>query len=532
MKKTLQDQYLLIKEGKGHKGVFLADAKRDFPHIVPNHATFEEATASLKTKNIISENVIGLSAVAGYEPRKKETYETAFETFLAEARKAKENEDEKVKAEEKKVSKPVEKDLEHNFDNKDDKNPDNLIFDQIMMGYYAEMKDPKNADKTMQQLKDIVLKNLSKDPIHYTKDGQFGVKDLGYVTEHPGLGTPKEPKGKYASSGYGNLNEEKESWKDEFKKEPSKKFSDEEIKAKLKAKREEELKRRKEAGESLEEITLRRAIQEMIDAELGEAYQMMNVNPSSGGSEGGKRFIPKQLPFPQNIRKRFGDHIVYNPASKTLYISQILYNNLVKGYGDQPAIKKLIMDIPPMVKQILNKTENYGSLTKLPKEFETYLPLDAEVEKAKSDKFNKAGTKQYWSEGDFLIPNLNVMEGEIESLRESVEKDLAAINKEAEHEVLQSKLDKIQDLIDKRQSQLGKLDEDEDMKALTDKKKVKELEKDIKKLEQAKSKVEKMLSKTKGKKKEVIDETEDDMMEEMPLDDNMMGEEMSYDENY
>jgi hypothetical protein len=528
MKKTLQDQYLLIKEGKGHKGVFLADAKRDFPHIVPNHATFEEAAASLKTKNIISENVIGLSAVAGYEPRKKETYETAFEAFLAEARKVKENEDEKVKAEEKKVSKPVEKDLEKNFDYSDDKNPDNLIFDQIMMGYYAEMKDPKNADKTMQQLKDIVLKNLAKDPIHYTKDGQFGVKDLGYVTEHPGLGTPKEPKGKYASSGYGNLSENKagayEKTYDELKKQlttgKENKFSPEDIKAKLKKKREEELERRKKAGESLEEITLRKAIQEMIDAELEEAYQMFNVNPSAGGSgEGGRRFIPNQLPFPQNIRKRFGDHIVYNPSSKTLYISQILYNNLVKGYGDQPAIKKLIMDIPPMVKQILNKPDNYGSLTKLPKEFQTYLPLNAEVEKAKADKFNKDGTKQYWSESDFLIPNLNVMEeGETESLMESVEKDLATINKEAEHEVLQSKLDKIDVLIDKRKSQLGKLDEDEDMKALTDKKKVKELQKDIKKLEQAKAKVEKIIGKTKTKKKEVIDETDapDNLVSNIP----------------
>jgi hypothetical protein len=50
------------------------------------------------------------------------------------------------------------------------------------------------------------------------------------------------------------------------------------------------------------------------------------------------------------------------------------------------------------------------------------------------------------------------------------------------------------------------------MKALTDKKKVKELEKDIKKLEVARKKVEKMMSKFKGKKaasKEVIDETEE-----------------------
>jgi hypothetical protein len=526
MKKTLQDQYLLIKEGKGHKGVFLAEAKRDFPYIVPNSATFEEAAASLKTKNIISENVIGLSAVAGYEPKKKESYETAFETFLAEARKAKENEDEKVKAEEKKVSKPVEKDLEHNFDNKDDKNPDNLIFDQIMMGYYAEMKDPKNAEKTMQQLKDIVLKNLAKDPIHYTKDGQFGVKDLGYVTEHPGLGEPKEAKGKYKSSGYGDLKESKESWKDEFKKEPSKKFSDEEIKAKLKAKREEELKRRKEAGESLEEITLRKAIQEMIDAELEEATQMTTIiRPKTSDKEREERdpqdmYVYLKGATEELLKKNQHLRILKDPKDPEQITGIAIRSRLLSPQN----LKKLPYDINPMFVGFLNTANNIGGKITLP------------TREGGTDDYTLLNNVNVGREGrlSFFIPNpkKEVKEDTLESLRESVEKDLAAINKEAEHEVLQSKLDKIQDLIDKRQSQLGKLDEDEDMKALTDKKKVKELEKDIKKLEQARAKVEKILSKTKGKKKEVIDETEDDMMEEMPLDDNMMGEEMSYDENY
>lgn len=374
MKKTLQDQYLLIKEGKGHVGVFLTEAKRQFPNIVRNAATFDEAVSSLKTKNIISENVISVMPAIMDRP-KKESYESAFENFLAEAKK--ENEDEKVKAEEKKVSKKVEEDASHNFDYSDEKNPDNMIFDQIMTGYYAEMKDPKNADKTMQELKDIVFKNLAKDPIYYTKDGQFGVKDLGYVTEAPGLGEPKEAKGKYKSSGYGDLKENVEKFKSDVKDavtKSDKKFSPEEIKAKLKQKREEELKRRKEAGESLEELAIRKVVQEIIDAEL---YEVSNTQP----------------------------------------------------------------------------------------------------------------------------------------LKESVEKDLADINKEAEHEVLKAKLDKIDALIDHRRSKLSKLDEDEDMKALTDKKKVKELEKDIKKLEIARKKVEKLMSKFKGKKaesKEVIDEMEDE----------------------
>jgi hypothetical protein len=497
MKKTLQDQYLLIKEGKGHKGVFLTEAKRDFPHIVPNHATFDEAAASLKTKNIISENVIGLSAVAGYEPRKKESYETAFEAFLAEARKAKENEDEKVKAEEKKVSKPVEKDLEKNFDYSDDKNPDNLIFDQIMMGYYAEMKDPKNADKTMQQLKDIVLKNLAKDPIHYTKDGQFGVKGLGYTTEAPGLGEPKEAKGKYKSSGYGDLNESKESWKDEFKKEPSKKFSDEEIKAKLKAKREEELKRRKEAGESLEEITLRKAIQEMIDAELEEATQMTTIiRPKTSDKEREERDPSnKYLTFDKDfekIQKEKGNLIVRSSegGEDKIFITKVLHANLGPKAGNAD-LRKHLMDRTNLEPAVLGGKE---------------------VWKIKGAKINSKGNISVF------VPIEKLKEDTSESLRESVEKDLADINKEAEHEVLQSKLDKIDILIDKRKSQLGKLDEDEDMKALTDKKKVKELQKDIKKLEQAKAKVEKIIGKTKDKKKEVIDETDapDNLVSNIP----------------
>ena len=51
MKKTLQDQYLLIKEGKGHKDVFIKEAKRQFPGLIRNSATYTEVANVLKTKN-------------------------------------------------------------------------------------------------------------------------------------------------------------------------------------------------------------------------------------------------------------------------------------------------------------------------------------------------------------------------------------------------------------------------------------------------------------------------------------------------
>ena len=78
-----------------------------------------------------------------------------------------------------------------------------------MKGYYCQMKDPKNANKTEEQLRDIVLKNLAKDPIYYTKNGMFGEKGVGVEMDVPGLGEPKELKGKYKSSGYGDLKEGK-----------------------------------------------------------------------------------------------------------------------------------------------------------------------------------------------------------------------------------------------------------------------------------------------------------------------------------
>ena len=204
MKKvTLQDQYLLIKGGKGHKGVFLNEVKRDYPNLIRNAATFEEASKILKDKNIISENFVGLQAINQMTPTAKQPYEIAYANFLKEAKKK----DDDAKAEEKKPSKQVETAGGKTFDNTDMKNIDNLIFDQVMTGYYAELKDPKNADKTMEELKAIVMKNLAKDSIYYTKDGQFGVKDLGYSVEHPGLGEPKEAKGKHKASGYGDLKE-------------------------------------------------------------------------------------------------------------------------------------------------------------------------------------------------------------------------------------------------------------------------------------------------------------------------------------
>jgi len=359
--KTLNEQHRLIKEGKGHKGVFLKEAKTHYPQWIRNAATYKEVTTILKDKGIINENLVSLGAVNQSVSPQKESYETAFESFLEEAKKKKED---SVKAEAKEVSKEVKDYDSKNFDRKDMENPDNLIFDQVMKGYYTEMKNPKNSEKTMDELKKIVFKNLAKDSIYYTKNGQFGIDGLGYETEAPGLGRGTQVKNAGTGGGYGEATKKK-----------------------------------------------------FPVGDVGTGYME----------------VPKKI----------------------------------KGSGLE-------------VKNVTTLNENKESVN----------------EESKLRNVINTLIKQ--------------------QIQENVQKELQQIDKEAESEILASKLEKIEAAIEKRQSQLNRLDEDEDLKNLTDKKKLKAIGKDIKVLEKAKVKIEKILAKANKKKdlkKEVIDE--DESLEEL-----------------
>jgi len=184
---TLQEHYSAIKSGKGNKDQFLKQAKNLFPEYFNQYTDFDTATNVLKSKQIISE------AAGGVVAKGFDIYD--WKKILAE----------ETKATEKETSKEVLDDQNNAYPNSDMKNADNVNFNEIMKGFYAEMRDEKNAGKTGDEIKAMVVKNLAKDPLFYTKDGMFGTKGVGYTTEAPGLGTPKEPKGKHKASGYGDL---------------------------------------------------------------------------------------------------------------------------------------------------------------------------------------------------------------------------------------------------------------------------------------------------------------------------------------
>ena len=178
--KTLQEQYNLIKEGKGNSDVFVKDAKRQFPQLIRNAAGLNETIKSLKHSHIISESMLTLGMVTDSSKHAQPDWFSIFNENMGQI-------SEEAKAVEKKVSKEVTDLEEKNFDYKDKKNVDNVYGEAFLEGYYTEMKDPKNADKSVDELKEMVAKNLAKDQLHYVKDGQFGEKGVGYTDELPGL---------------------------------------------------------------------------------------------------------------------------------------------------------------------------------------------------------------------------------------------------------------------------------------------------------------------------------------------------------
>lgn len=184
--KTLQQQYNLIKEGKGNKELFIKDAKKQFPSIIGVNNSYEQVLSELKRRHILSDSQI---------PQEKP--ETNF-FKLFEAKMA---EEENIKANLSKPNPNVVSKETAGFDFKDKENLDSLFGQQALIGFWSEMEDPKNKEKTVDEIRDIVFKNLKSDQLYYVKNGVFGVKGIGYTDDIPGFRAGKEIKGPYKSSG-------------------------------------------------------------------------------------------------------------------------------------------------------------------------------------------------------------------------------------------------------------------------------------------------------------------------------------------
>lgn len=201
MEKTLQQQYNLIKEGKGNKDHFLKVARHIFPEYITSGNDFKSAVHILKSKSLLSEGIGGVISISN----NNKNWFKIFNENLTEIIGVKDKKEYGEQNSFDKIDKDVQASLDHQFDNRDDKNIDNVYGQSFLLGFMTEMHDPKNSKKTVDELKAIVAKNMSKDINYYHTNASFGIKGIGYTKDSVGMGEPIAPKGKYKSSGYGDL---------------------------------------------------------------------------------------------------------------------------------------------------------------------------------------------------------------------------------------------------------------------------------------------------------------------------------------
>jgi predicted thioesterase len=483
---TLQEQYNLIKEGKGHKGIFLTEAKKQFPDMLTNPMGFEEASKMLKTRGVISENYVDLKPINTIEASPKAAWENKFAQFLAE----------EAKAEEKKPTKEVEDIQAHNYDYKDKTNLDNQIGQEVLNGIYFEGRE--NPDKTLGELRKIVAKNLAKDGQYYMKNAAFGVKGLGY--QQPEV---EEVSGKYASSGYS----------DKLKKMVKESLVKEEITNPLST-----------SAEDLAEKVMR--------------WYDFNTDYIDSGAQ--RRVA---LTRNEDVVQWFKKHDAELQAASNQIIKDKKGKSLneASDFEDKMAQLRMLQmqkksGVAPNQKVINKKQTLTQKLNMLKK---AYFDLISAMEKETDLEFAVSGD-WYQEQLDDLENSIGDLETKIQSInenaigeeveitaevenveeaepkaekkvvkKESLDAELAEIDTQAGIVAMEAKLDKISEMISTKMERLSMIEEDANLAELVDKIKMKAMQKEIKILEKAKAKMEKMYEKMNGKAytKEMVDES-------------------------
>ena len=484
---TLQEQYNLIKMGKGHKGIFLTEAKKQFPNMLTNPMGYEEASKMLKKRGVISENYVDLKPINTIEASPKAAWENKFAQFLAE----------EAKAVEKKPDAEVEEIQSHGYDYKDKDNLDNQIGQEVLNGIYFEGRE--NPDKTLDELRKMVAKNLAKDGQYYMKNAAFGVKGLGYKQTEV-----EEVSGKYAASGYSDKLKKmiKESLvKEEITNPPA--SSAEDLANKVMRWYDfntdyiDDGGQRRVALKSNEDVVvwfnkhdedMKAEAADMIKAKTGKSIKENSVDEASDFEEKMAQLRMLQMQKKQGVAP---DQKVIN---KKQTLTQKL-NMLKKAYFDLISAMEKESDLEFAVsgdwyQEQLDDLEN------------SIGDLETKIQSI-NENVEMVGMEEAEAE-----PKAEV-EPKKKVKKESLDADLAEIDTQAGIVAMEAKLDKVSEMISAKMERLSMIEEDANLAELVDKGKMKGMQKEIKVLEKVKSKMEKMYEKMTGKSytKEMVDES-------------------------
>ena len=375
------------------------------------------------TKKLVTENYVDLKPINKIESTAKEPFWKNFEKFLAEGDSLNpivnteekvntKEEDEKIKNNEGKftmetketgtykVSKSVENIESHNYDyDPKVENINNVNAQELLNGVQCEIN--YNKELTLDEAKEIAIKNLAKDPLHYVKEGQFGIKGLGYeeqkISENDGEN--------YGGSGY------------------SEKVKDTDNAMQV-------------VKESKEESCCPK---EQINEQLGGIV-------TSG-----------------------------NPHSLAAMSGEVIRNMMAEKEE-----KELPMD----------EVEDEGTAVSYS---DTYATMEAEKRPDYPD-VDKDGDRE-----ESMEKALKDKESKKRMKKENIETKLAEIGKAADITKMEAQLEFLTNHITEKEERVNSINEDDNLKELVDKKKMKDMQREIKLLEKRKSKMEKMYEKMSGK---------------------------------
>ena len=380
-----------------------------------------------KEKEIINEElgqIITLKPLVQMEATPKESFWTKFETFLAEGgtlepivnNDMKTNtleKEEKVKADPKlkyemdsklagsyKVSDGVENIESHNYDYKAE-NINNVNAQEVLTGIQCEIN--YNKELTLDEAKELAVKNLSKNPLHYVEEGQFGIKGLGY-TESKQQQSDGES---YGGSGFSE--------------------------------------KLKDGGDSMELV-----------------------------KEGKK-----------SVNEAFGQVVTTgNPNS----LAAMSGNIIKQMMAEKEEEKKLPMD----------EMEDEGTAVSYSDTNEAAKPdfMDIDGDGDKEESMKQAGKDMKAKKPK----------------KESIDTKLAEIGKAGDITKMEAQLEFLSNHINEKSDRVNSISEDENLSELVDKKKMKDMQREIKLLEKRRGKMAKMYEKMCGKKYqqvEIVDEVEE-----------------------
>jgi hypothetical protein len=468
------------------------------------------------------------------------------------------------------------------YDYKDLKNINNLYGEEFLKGFQLEMEDPKNETKNVEQLKAIVVKNLTSDRLYYVKNSAFGIRGIGYTDQTPGLKASKSDQMEKVKLKEGKISlKEIDDEKDDFFEDD---VTNDKILSMLRKSidddstiKDQRSKERKNANvfvrENGEGGTLEQAkseaqriskeegvsqhvnkigniykVEDWYDSdttvasyENGRSLRESNLKGSvvtEASSKGtGSLTIEKrkdgkyywQYKFKSGKKEDWpeGFNTKADAQKDFMYRSKyIIRENEYEGmdYEDELANREFGMDFDQLgpneqqwVRDEMGESREYTQ-----DDFENSHNTDGHPEDTEMPSWMKENkNKKIIKLTDILKEGLPLGEKEkpkkVKPKKETTDSKLSEIDKQGRIVTLEAQIETLDQIIDSKNQRISLVSEDESLSELVDKKKIKEMQKEIKFLEKKKAGIQKMYEKLSGTayvKQEIVDEDQDQELEE------------------